>query len=269
MLVSIIVPSYNQEKTILKDVKRIYSVMEETRWDFELILVSDGSSDKTLSEAKKFKGKNFHPYGYKTNKGKGYAVHYGMARAEGAYIAFIDSGMEIDPNGISMILEHMQWYDADIVVGSKRHPASRVDLSPVRKIYSWGYYLGVRLLFGLKVTDTQVGLKVFKRKVLETVLPRLLVKEFAFDIELLTVANHLGFTRIYDAPVEITLGFSEGSKIKKDILIFTNPVVRSMLLDTLAVFYRLHILHYYDDRSKQKWKYDKELELRVNTGETR
>jgi len=269
MLVSIIVPSYNQEKTILKDVKRIYSVMEETRWDFEVILVSDGSSDKTLSEAKKFKGKNFHPYGYKTNKGKGYAVRYGMARAEGGYIAFIDSGMEIDPNGISMILEHMQWYNADIIVGSKRHPASRVNLSIIRKIYSWGYYLGVRLLFGLRITDTQVGLKVFKRGVLETVLPRLLVKEFAFDIELLTVANHLGFSRIYDAPVKMDLDFGEGSKIKKDIFIFANPVVRLMLFDTLAVFYRLYILRYYDTKSKRKWKYDKELRLRVNTGEIR
>jgi len=269
MLVSVIVPSYNQEKTILKDVRRIYSVMEKTRWDFELILVSDGSSDETLKEAKKFKGKNFRPYGYKTNKGKGYAVRYGMARANGDYIAFIDSGMEIDPNGISMILEHMQWYDADVIVGSKRHRASSVNLSPIRKIYSWGYYSGVRFLFGLKVTDTQVGLKVFKRKVLETVLPRLLVKEFAFDIELLAVANHLGFTRIYDAPVKMDLDFGEGSKIKKDIFIFTNPVVRLMLVDTLAVFYRLYILHYYDDRSKQKWKYDKELQLRVNTGETR
>lgn len=267
MLVSIIIPAYKQEKTILKDIERIYNVMSQTRWNFEIILVDDGSPDDTFEEAKKYKKKNFRAIGYENNRGKGYAVRYGMARAKGDYIAFIDSGMEIDPNGISIILEHMQWYDADIIVGSKRHPASRVNLSPIRKIYSWGYYLGVKLLFGLEVTDTQVGLKVFKREVLETVLPRLMVKEFAFDVELLAVARRLGFTRIYDAPVQMELDFGEGSKIKKDVLIFTNPIVRSMLLDTLAVFYRLYILNYYDDKSKRKWKYDKELQMRVNTGE--
>ena len=267
MLVSIIIPAYNQEKTISKDLERIYKVMCETRWNFEIILVSDGSSDNTLKEARKFRRKSISAIGYKTNRGKGYSVRYGMARASGDFIAFIDAGMEIDPNGISMILEHMQWYEADIVVGSKRHSASHVSLTAVRKIYSWGYYLGVRVLFGLKVTDTQVGLKIFRRKVLETVLPRLLVKEFAFDIELLAVANYLGFKRIYDAPVKMTLDFGGASKIKKDIFIFANPVIRLMLFDTLAVFYRLYILHYYDDRSRRKWKYDKELELRVNTGE--
>jgi glycosyltransferase involved in cell wall biosynthesis len=192
-----------------------------------------------------------------------------MARAKGDYIAFIDAGMEINPNGISMLLEHMEWYDADIIVGSKRHPASKTNLTPLRKIYSWGYYLGVKFLFGLKVRDTQAGLKIFKRKVLEKVLPRLLVKEFAFDVELLAVAHHLGFRRIFEAPVELDLDFSDGSKFKKQYFPFFNKSIRGMLVDTIAIFYRLHVLRYYDDKSKRRWKYDKELDMRVNTGEVR
>jgi len=241
--------------------------MSQTRWDFEIIVVIDGSPDNSLGEAKKFKRANVSVFGYKTNKGKGYAVKYGMARSKGSLIAFIDSGMDINPNSISMLLEHQEWYGSDIVVASKRHSASRVNLTFLRRIYSAGYYYGVKLLFGLKVRDTQVGLKVFKRNVLDKVLPRLLVKQFAFDIELLAVANHLGFTKIHEAPVELELNFSKVSKWNKWLPFFLDPGIRNILLDTLAVFYRMHILRYYDDNNKRLWKYDKELEMRVNTGE--
>lgn len=264
MLVSIIIPAYKQEKTILRDISRVYDVMSQTRWDFELILVSDGSPDKTLEEAKKFKKPNFQAIGYETNWGKGYAVRYGMARAKGDYIAFIDAGMDIDPNGISLILEHMQWYNADIIVSSKRHPASESNFPLIRRLYSWGYHFIVKILFRIPVKDTQVGLKVYKRKVLETVLPRLVIKQFAFDIELLAVAKYLGFKRMYEAPVRVQIDV--GKSTFKNFLFFDN-YIRSMLWDTMAVFYRMYILRYYHPDSKQKWTYDKELQMRVNTGE--
>lgn len=203
MLVSVIVPAYKKEKTITQDVQRLYDALSASRWDFELIVVVDGFLDKTYEVAKKINLENLHVVGYETNRGKGYAVRYGMARAKGDIIAFIDAGMEIDPNGISMLLEHMEWYDAHVLVGSKRHPASITTYTLMRKIYSWGYFLGVKLLFGLNVTDTQAGIKVYKREVLEKVLPRLVVKQFAFDIELLAVAHYLGFKKIYDAPIKI------------------------------------------------------------------
>jgi glycosyltransferase involved in cell wall biosynthesis len=204
-------------------------------------------------------------YGYEQNKGKGYAIRYGMARSKGDYIVFIDAGMDINPNGISLILEHMEWYGADIMVASKRHSASKVSYPFFRKILSFGYQVLVRVLFGLKVRDTQVGLKVFKRKVLEKVLPRLLVKRFAFDIEILAVANYLGFTKIYDAPVEIKLDLFNSSFSLKGVLF--NKNLWLMVIDTLAVFYRIYFLKYYDDNSKRLWIYDKDLEMRVNTGE--
>jgi glycosyltransferase involved in cell wall biosynthesis len=269
MLVSIIVPTHNQEKTIYKDIKRIYETMEKTRWEFEIIVVSDGSSDKTLQEAQKLARKkaNLQAIGYETNRGKGYAVRYGMARAEGDFIAFIDSGMEIDPNGISMILEHMQWYEADIIVGSKKHPVSKVrGYSFIRRIYSWGYHVLTKIFFRLPLGDTQTGLKVFRRKVLEKVLPRIVVKKFAFDVELLAVSKYLGFNKIYEAPVKVHLN-TKLSNFKKPLIL--EPRIRKMIQDTLAVFYRMYILRYYHPDSKQKWKYDKELEMRVNTGKMR
>jgi hypothetical protein len=172
--------------------------------------------------------------------------------------------MDINPNGISMLLEHMEWYNADIIVGSKRHPVSRVDYPIIRRLYSFGYHFLIELLFGVKVKDTQTGLKVFKREVLEKVLPRLLIKRFAFDIELLAVSQHLGYTKIFEAPINIDLGFSKSSF---SYFFLFDKSVRAMLVDTLAVYYRLNILRYYDDRSKRKWIYDKELDMRVNTGE--
>lgn len=266
MLVTIIIPAYRQQNTIQKDVRRIHRAMSKTRWLFEIIVVDDGSPDRTFMRAKKVVLPNYRVIGYKTNRGKGYAVKYGMARARGDIVAFIDSGLEIDPNNISLILEHLEWYKADIMVGSKRHPASKVNYSRMRRIYSWGYYLIVRILFGFKVTDTQAGLKVFRRNVLEKVLPRLLVKAFAFDIELLAVAYRLGFRKIYDAPVRMSLRFSKNSKIKRWPPLFLEPNVRKMLQDTLAVFYRLKILKYYDDNNRRRWRYDKELDMKINTG---
>ncbi|MBD3366160.1 glycosyltransferase [candidate division WWE3 bacterium] len=264
MLVSVIIPTYKKEKTIAKNIERIHKVMQETRWDFELIIVDDGSPDNTFKEAKKVKKNNVSIVGYKTNRGKGYAVRYGMARAKGDYVAFIDDSMEIDPNGISMVLEHMQWYEADIIVGSKRHPASKTNFSWIRRLYSWGYHLITKFLFRVPVKDTQAGLKVFKREVLEHVLPRLVIKQFAFDVELLAVSKYLGFRRIYEAPVSIHLNESDSTF---DKFLFLSPHIRKMLLDTLAVFYRMYLLRYYHPDSKQLWEYDEELQLRVNTGE--
>jgi len=263
-IVSVIIPAYKQEKTIVEDIQRIVDVLSQTRWAFEVIVVVDGFVDKTYENAKKLENLEVKVVGYKNNKGKGYAIRYGMARSLGDYIVFIDSGMDIDPNGISMILEHMQWYEADIIVGSKRHPASKLRYPFIRRFYSWGYSKFVKILFGLKVTDTQSGLKVFKREVLEKVLPRLLVKQFAFDIEILAVSKYLGFDKIYEAPIKID--WKKSNTNFTPFLIFDKNI-RHMVTDTLAVFYRLRILNYYSDKSERLWIYDKDLDMRVNTGE--
>jgi hypothetical protein len=140
-----------------------------------------------------------------------------------------------------MLLEHFEWYKADIIVGSKRHPASKVEYPWQRKILSFGYQTLVWLLFDLKVKDTQVGMKFYRREVLEKVLPRLLVKAFAFDVEILAVSNYLGYKRIYEAPVEIELDFGGTSTLTSHK--FMNTLFL-MLKDTMAVFYRLAVMEY-------------------------
>jgi glycosyltransferase involved in cell wall biosynthesis len=254
---SVIVPIYKGEKTIAKDIATIVAVLSTTPYSFEVIPVVDGTTvDRSLQEVKKIKDSRVIPMGYEENRGKGYAVRFGMKCARGEIVTFIDSGMDIDPLGVIMLLEHMKWYDADIIIGSKLHPASKVNYPLRRKILTYGYYLLVKLLFGLKVRDTQTGLKAYKRGVLEKVLPRLLVKKFAFDIEVLAVANHLGYTRIYDAPVSVNLDWSSTT-----IQLFGANGIVNMLIDTLAVFYRLKIKKFYDDGYIHKRFFDRVLQM--------
>lgn len=258
---SVIIPIYKQEKTIKKDIQTINDTLQQIRYDYEIIAVVDGTSiDSSFKQLKQLKLPKVKVLGYKTNHGKGYAVRYGMAKTKGDYIAFIDAGMEIDPNGISMLIEHLEWYQADIMVASKRHPASQVNYPLDRKIISYGAHLISRFLLGINIHDTQAGLKIFRRPVLTKVLPRLLVKNYAFDLEILTVANYLGFTKIYEAPIKLNYDFTSLTHATGLKTIF------NCLIDALAVFYRLNILEYYNDKNKRKWIYDPELQMRINTG---
>lgn len=258
-LLSLIIPVYRQEKTIRKQLQNIIAELELLSTPYEVIVVVDGLEDRSFEEAKKVKSNKLFIVGYKTNHGKGYAVRYGMGKSKGDVIGFLDAGGDLSELGLSMMLEHYKWYNADIIVGSKRHPVSIVAYPFARKVLSWGYQQFVRLLFGLNIRDTQVGMKLYRREVLEDVLPRLVVKQFAFDIEILAVGYHLGYRRIFEAPVE--LDFAGASSITS---FSVWKIISSMLWDTLAVYYRLHILHYYDNLNKRKWKFDKELNFNIS-----
>lgn len=260
-LLSLIIPVYKQEKTIRKQVLQILGELRLLGIPYEIIIVIDGSVDRSMEEVQKIRAKELQVVGYKTNRGKGYAVRFGMSKSHGDIIGFLDAGGDLHESGLSMMLEHFKWYNADIIVGSKRHPVSKVKYPFIRRILSWGYQQLTKILFGLNVRDTQVGMKLYGRRVLDDVLPRLLVKQFAFDVEILAVAKHLGYSRIYEAPVE--LDFNGVSSITSASVLRT---IFRTFVDTLAIFYRLRILHYYDDTNKRKWVYDPELNFKVNIG---
>lgn len=263
---SVVIPAFKKEKMIAKDLWRIKKVLDHIRYDYEIVLVVDGMKDKTYEKAKQVRSKKIKVIGYKHNKGKGYAVRYGMARTKGDLVAFIDAGMEIDPNGLGMALEHLEWYDADVVLGSKRHPVSQVNYPFSRKVVSRLYQLFVRIFTGLNVRDTQLGLKIFKREVLEKVLPRLLVKRYAFDLEMLVVTHHLGYQRIFEAPIKLSYNFKDLTHAVSLKEVFAPNGLWRSFVDTLAIIYRLRILRYYDNNSKRKWRYDPELNFKINIG---
>lgn len=240
-LLSVVVPAYKQERTIKKDLASIDKVLADglgSDFEYEIICVVDGSPDKTELNARKVKSSKIQVISYDFNRGKGYAVRRGMEIAKGEFISFLDAGMEISPKGINMLMAHLDWYNADIIVGSKRHPVSRVNYPPLRHILSIGYHLGIKLLFALPLTDTQSGIKVFKRNVIEKILPRLKIDDYAMDIEMLALAKHLGFKRIYEAPIEVM--FDQRSSTIRWHSSF------KMAWDTFLVFWRLKVIKFYD-----------------------
>lgn len=259
--VSIIMPAFKQERTIENNLLIVKRMLDKLPYNYELIVVVDGKVDKTLQRAKRIKSSKIKVVGYEHNHGKGYAIRYGMVRCRGDIICFIDAGTDLNPSGLLNLIEHFVQFKADIVIGSKRHVQSSVTYPFNRKVISFLSQQVIRFLFGINVKDTQVGMKIFKRKVIEDVMPRLLVKKFAFDIEILAVAHSLGYKRIFEAPINLVYDF-EGSLVSKNLL---KELFRT-LWDTLAIFYRLKILNYYNDKNKRKWRYDQELEFKVNLG---
>jgi len=234
---SIIVPTYRDGARIYTNLLRLDAALAELGEPYEIIVVSDGNVDNTYEEALRVGAPHLHVHHYARNMGKGFALRYGVGHSRGDIITFIDGDGDIDPAQIAVYLQIMRDTKADIVVGSKRHPDSEVVYPLARRIYSWAYQALLQVLFSLNVRDTQVGLKLFRRQVLADVLPRIVVKRFAFDLELLVVAHHLGYTQVVEAPVRIGERFNSTINLK---------AIMSILQETAAIFYRRNILHYYD-----------------------
>ncbi|MCL5795660.1 MAG: glycosyltransferase [Patescibacteria group bacterium] len=237
--ISIIIPAYNEERSIKKTLKNILKDFH-THYDYEIVVVCDGCQDNTYKEAKKIA--KIYPqikiHSYKKNQGKGYALTYGVYHSSGNIISFFDAGGDFEVSYIDKFVKLMEVFDADIVIGSKRHPASQVEYPLKRRFYSYIYHLVVRVLFNLNVKDTQTGLKVFRRDVLIKIMPRALVKQYAFDLELLVIAKRLGHKRIFEAPVKMNFNDAKTGINYKSIYY--------MIMDTLAIFYRAKLLKYYD-----------------------
>ena len=244
---SLVIPAYKQESIITENIQSLNKALSFLPYEYEIIVVVDGFLDKTFEKAKKLQNKNIKVLGYQKNQGKGYAVKYGMLKAKGDVIGFVDGGMDINPATIPLLLDLMKFHDTDIVIGSKLHPESKVNYPLPRLVLSWGYRTLTKLLFGFSVRDTQVGLKFFKKKVAKDVFSRIYVKRFAFDVEVLAVARALGFVKIYEGPIE--LDFTGVSTITSTSFW---KIILLMLWDTFAVFYRLRILRLYTRRLNKK-----------------
>jgi len=240
-LLSLVVPAYKQEKTIEEDIKRLSKFLPLLPLDYEIIVVVDGFEDKTFALAKRCENKRIKVFGYKNNQGKGYAVKYGILKARGDLIGFIDAGGDIDPSSIRILVDAFSKNTIDIAVGSKLHPQSNINYPLIRKILSLGYRNISRVLFGFNVQDTQVGLKIFRKKVARDIFKRVTIKKFAFDIEVLAIANSLGYRNIIESPVKLSLS-GESSLNSKSFW----KLVPRIFLDTLIVFYRLRLVRYYD-----------------------
>ncbi len=244
---SVILPVYNLSRTIAANLAEVASILDEGGFSYELVPVDDGSSDTTAEAIRTFAdsfaasrsappARRCTPVILKKNGGKGNALKEGFRASKGEFILLLDGDLDILPRSLPGFFASMAENASDIVIGSKRHPKSHVQYPWHRRLASCCYFALVRLFIGLPITDTQTGMKLFRRKVLGDALDRMLVKTYAFDLELLSIAYGRG-AKVSEAPVEINFGTKFGALKPR--------VVRDMLSDTLAVIYRLRFLNYY------------------------
>ncbi|MBN2289835.1 MAG: glycosyltransferase, partial [Candidatus Glassbacteria bacterium] len=238
---SVIMPAFNEGENIYDNLREAAASLESLDVSFEIVLVDDGSSDNTLEEARRAADSdtririapNYH------NLGKGWALKTGFHRCRGEVVAFLDADLDIPPAQMGLLLQELDSGNHDVVIGSKLHPESRLAYPFSRKLFSLCYFLFIKLLFGLPLRDTQTGIKLYRREVLAEIFPHILVKKFAFDVEILALAHHQG-RRIAEVPV--ILDFRRGLHWGRIRL----ADIYQILLDTLAIYYRLRVLGYYD-----------------------
>jgi glycosyltransferase involved in cell wall biosynthesis len=238
--ISIVMPAYNEEARIRHSIEETAKTFNDFGSSWELIVMDDGSKDSTYAMAldvSRCDPEHIIVKKMPLNRGKGRAIKRALRYVTGDYVVFLDADLELHPTQIQTLFDIMRLDNADVVIGSKLHPNSLVSYPLYRRIITTVYFYLVKMLFGLPCRDTQTGLKLFKTEVLRKVLPRILVKKFAFDLEILANAHHLGF-RITDAPIV----FHSQHRYWR----IGWHAIYTTLLDTLAIFYRMYILKYYD-----------------------
>ena len=197
MDLSVIIPVYNEESRIGHSLERITAYFNPLDFEYEIIIIDDGSKDNTLSVIQAF-NQNIHPlkiYNYMQNRGKGYAVRYGMLKGTGKYRLFTDADLSTPIQEVQSILGYLdQGYD--ICIASRAVADSNVIKHQPFHRETMGiiYNRIIRLTLSLPFYDTQCGFKCIKGAVADIIFPKLCVDRFAFDVELLYAAQCLGYT---------------------------------------------------------------------------
>jgi glycosyltransferase involved in cell wall biosynthesis len=232
---SVVVPAFNEEHSIEFALINIDDVLSREKCNYEIIVIDDGSDDNTRLKALHYSEKNSRVkvVSYLGNNGKGYAEKNGFLKTNGDVVIFVDSDLEIDLKTVSNYIAALK--NADIVIGSKWHSKSQVEISILRRTLSHCFNVLVKLLIGINIRDTQVGLKVVKKSSFEKIIPKLVIKRFAFDVELLAVSRLYGLT-IIEMPVRLKM--NNRPKFG-DVL--------KMFFDLLGITYRVRVRRLYEN----------------------
>jgi glycosyltransferase involved in cell wall biosynthesis len=223
----VILPARNEAHHIHANLVRICDALRETH--AEVIVIDDGSHDATSAEAARAAdaGLPVRVVRQEPNRGKGAALFRGFAETRGSVVAFLDADLEIAPENVLRLLRVMDTTHAAVVVGTKTGDAFPL----ARRLLSRFFRAAVSSLFGLSISDTQTGIKLFRREVLERVAPRMSISRFAFDIELLVAATRFGY-EIAECP--IAAEFRREGRLGR---IGLRQLVE-MLADCVRIYYR-------------------------------
>lgn len=211
--VSIVVPAFNEAARIGDSLRKIQAFLKQVTWNAEILVVDDGSSDKTASIVRGMQIPGLRLISNEGNRGKGYSVKNGVLAAAGEYVVFTDADLSAPIEELEKLLTAAENQRADVVIGSRA-----VDRSSIQKHQSWGRETGgivfnriVRLLLGLKLYDTQCGFKLFKRERIRPVFEKMTVTGFGFDPELLFLASK---ARLKILEVSVRWSHAEDSKVR-------------------------------------------------------
>lgn len=200
MFLSIIIPAFNEEQKIARDIGETAKFLSERPYSSEILVVDDGSSDQTLARAEVAARSQAYPrvsvsvLNYGANRGKGYATRFGVQAAHGGIIGFMDSGLCVPLRFIDVAVAKIQ-SGSDFAIGSRRLPGNKITKAqPLhRQAGSKVFWYLMRAVMGVRVTDTQCGFKFFGRPAAQTIFSELVTDGFMFDVESLLIAQKMGF----------------------------------------------------------------------------
>jgi len=200
---SVIIPAYNEERRLLKTLNPVREYLLRQDFDYEVVLVNDGSKDGTQRVAEEF-AKTFPALKVLThspNRGKGGAVKRGMLESTGQWRLFMDADNSTPLAELDKFLPHLS--EADVLIGSRylKKDSIKIKQPWKRRVGSRGFNFFVQQMLLPGIVDTQCGFKLFSAAATEAIFPLQSLQRWSFDVELLTIANQLGF-RILEIPVD-------------------------------------------------------------------
>lgn len=203
IFLSLIVPAFNEEKRLPDTLRLVGEYFSETGYEYEIIIVDDGSTDGTINAVKNMglRSGNTRLLVNGANRGKGYSVKRGMMAAKGRYVIFSDADLSTPIEETGNLLRCIDG-GYDISVASRGMPESdiRVHQPFYREFMGKAFNLFVRLFILKGIKDTQCGFKCFRGEIIREIFERQRMERFSFDVEILYIAKKLGYT-IREVPV--------------------------------------------------------------------
>lgn len=200
--VSLIIPAFNEEARIRESLNLILSFFRSQSYRSEIIIVDDGSQDRTVDLVQKHYSKEgVRIYRQPGNMGKGEAVKRGMTLAAGKYLFFSDADLSVPIEALPVFLAELET-QCDIAIGTRRRPGARIEIHqpPYREFMGAVYTKLSSWILNLKVSDVTCGFKGFRSEVARDLFPRQRLKNWSFDAEILYLAR-IGRYRISEIPV--------------------------------------------------------------------